>query len=98
METSVLTSKGQLLIPKRLREKYGIKPGVKVIFEETPGGVLVKPMNEHYIDEIIERVSQYFPGKQEYETWKNEEKVLEDRFLNGPDAVYKKRVKKSKTK
>ena len=34
METSVLTSKGQLLIPKRLRTKYGIKSGIKVVFEE----------------------------------------------------------------
>ncbi|MBC7651401.1 MAG: AbrB/MazE/SpoVT family DNA-binding domain-containing protein, partial [Deinococcales bacterium] len=34
METSVLTSKGQLLIPKRIRNKYGIQSGVKVIFEE----------------------------------------------------------------
>ncbi len=32
METSVLTSKGQLLIPKRIRTKYGIKPGEKIAF------------------------------------------------------------------
>lgn len=48
METSVLTSKGQLLIPKRLRNKYGIKSGVKVVFEETDKGVLITPMNEQY--------------------------------------------------
>ena len=48
METSVLTSKGQLLIPKRLRTKYGIKSGGKVIFEETDKGVLITPMNEQY--------------------------------------------------
>jgi AbrB family looped-hinge helix DNA binding protein len=41
METSVLTTKGQLLIPKRLRNKYGIKSGVKVVFEETDKGVLI---------------------------------------------------------
>ena len=48
MESSVLTSKGQLLIPKRLRNKYGIKPGVRVVFEETDKGVLLIPMNEQY--------------------------------------------------
>ncbi len=98
METSVLTSKGQLLIPKRLREKYGIEPGVKVIFEETPQGVLVKPMNENHIDEIIGRISQYFPDKKEYENWKSEEKALENRFLNEPVSTYKKSKTKSKNK
>ena len=44
METSVLTVKGQLLIPKRIRNKYGIKSGVKVIFEETENGVIIRPM------------------------------------------------------
>ena len=48
METSVLTTKGQLLIPKRIRNKYGIKSGVKIVFEETDKGVLLTPMNEHY--------------------------------------------------
>lgn len=48
METATLTSKGQLLIPKRLRTKYGIKSGGKVIFEETDKGVLITPMNEQY--------------------------------------------------
>lgn len=48
METAIITSKGQLLIPKRLRTKYGIKSGGKVIFEETAKGVLITPMNEQY--------------------------------------------------
>lgn len=96
MENSILTSKGQLLIPKRLRDKYGIAPGTKVIFEEAPGGVLVKPMNANYINTIIEEVGKYFPDKKEYEQWKQEEKALEDRFLHEPAAVYKKRKTKSK--
>jgi len=48
MVTSILNSKGQLLIPKRLRTKYGIKSGGKVIFEETDKGLLIIPMNEQY--------------------------------------------------
>jgi AbrB family looped-hinge helix DNA binding protein len=34
METATITAKGQLLIPKRLRNKYGIQPGVKVAMIE----------------------------------------------------------------
>ena len=46
METSVLTFKGQLLIPKRLRKKYGIEAGMKVIFEEAEGALLIRPIND----------------------------------------------------
>jgi len=44
----MLTPKGQLLIPKRLRAKYRITPGMKIILEETENGVLIIPMNEQY--------------------------------------------------
>ena len=81
METSVLTTKGQLLIPKRIRNKYGIKSGVKVVFEETDKGVLITPMNEQYF--------QSFAGilksgnlKEDMRKMKEEEKELEERKLN----------------
>ena len=81
METSVLTSKGQLLIPKRLRNKYGIKAGVKVLFEETEGGVVIRPINEEYFKSFRGMLS---PGKlkEEMKTYKAEEKKQEDRKLN----------------
>jgi len=37
-----VTKKGQATIPKRLREKYGIKD--KVIFEENECGLVLKPV------------------------------------------------------
>ncbi len=37
-----VTKKGQATIPKRLREKYGIKN--KVIFEENECGIVLKPV------------------------------------------------------
>jgi len=37
-----VTKKGQATIPKRLREKYGIKR--KVLIEEEEGGILLKPL------------------------------------------------------
>lgn len=53
METSILTPKGQLVIPKRIRGKYGMKGGVKIIFEETKDGILMKPMNEDYFKSFV---------------------------------------------
>lgn len=89
METSVLTSKGQLLIPKRLREKYGIEPGVKVIFEETPGGVLVKPMNEHFFKKYIGVLKGNGDLKEEMKQLKDEEISLEERKSIAVSSVSK---------
>ncbi len=79
METSVLTSKGQLLIPKRLRDKYGIEPGIKVIFEETPDGVLVKPMNDQFFKQYIGILKGNGNLKEEMKQLKEEEISLEER-------------------
>jgi AbrB family looped-hinge helix DNA binding protein len=38
-----LTSKGQVTIPLALREKFGLLPATEVAFEESDGGVLIKP-------------------------------------------------------
>ncbi len=79
METSVLTVKGQLLIPKRLRNKYGIKPGVKMVFEETENGIILKPMNEEYFRSFAGILKGTGNLKEELKEMKDEEKALEDR-------------------
>jgi AbrB family looped-hinge helix DNA binding protein len=81
METSILTTKGQLLIPKRLRNKYGIKSGVKVVFEETDKGVLITPMNEQYFKSFA-GILKDGNLKEEMKKMKEEEKALEERKLN----------------
>lgn len=82
METSILTTKGQLLIPKRLRTKYGIKSGVKVIFEETKDGLVIKPMDEHYFESLAGILKSSLPSTNEYMKMKQEEKELEERKMN----------------
>lgn len=37
-----VTTKGQVTIPKPLRDKMGIRPGDEVEFEETPEGLLLR--------------------------------------------------------
>lgn len=81
METSILTSKGQLLIPKRLRSKYGLKSGVKVIFEETDKGVVIRPMNEQFFKSFMGILKGDGNLKVEMREMKEEEKRLEDRKL-----------------
>lgn len=81
METSILTSKGQLLIPKRLRNKYGIKSGVKVIFEETDNGVVIRPMNAQYFKSFVGILKSTGNLQQEIREMKEEEKKIEERKL-----------------
>lgn len=82
METSILTSKGQLLIPKRLRNKYGIKSGVKLVFEETEGGIIIRPMNEQYFKSFAGILKGNGNLAGEMKQMKDEEKQLEERRHN----------------
>ena len=52
MESSVLTSKGQIVIPKNLRKKYGIKPGTRIIFMEKDGDITIKALTTEYFKNI----------------------------------------------
>lgn len=42
-QTTVLSTKGQVILPKAVRDERGWKPGTKLTVEPTPDGVLLKP-------------------------------------------------------
>jgi AbrB family looped-hinge helix DNA binding protein len=42
MQTSRLSSKGQITIPREIREKVGLMPGQLVVYEVKDGVILVK--------------------------------------------------------
>ena len=49
-----VTSKGQLTIPKSLRDKLGIKTGDYVIVKETSAGYMIeKELNEKRFDKYV---------------------------------------------
>ncbi len=43
MATATITTKGQVTLPKSVREKLGVEAGHRVEFVETEAGFLVKP-------------------------------------------------------
>lgn len=43
IETATISTKGQVIIPARLRKKYGLKKGRKIMFIEEPGYIKVMP-------------------------------------------------------
>ncbi len=51
-----VTSKGQVTIPKRVREALGITPGSKVDFDLEGGGALLKLVKTH-VDSNVEDAS-----------------------------------------
>jgi AbrB family looped-hinge helix DNA binding protein len=52
MEEATMTSKGQIVVPARLRRRYGLKPGVKVIFIERNDEILFQPLTKEYVQSV----------------------------------------------
>jgi AbrB family looped-hinge helix DNA binding protein len=43
--SSVISSKGQIVIPANLRKRYGLKEGTTVLFQEDRGRLVLEPSN-----------------------------------------------------
>lgn len=50
MSQATVTSKGQITIPKEVRDELGIETGAKVWFVRTSMGYLLKPRTENLMD------------------------------------------------
>jgi AbrB family looped-hinge helix DNA binding protein len=48
-QTSTVTTKGQLVIPAKLRRKYSIRKGTKVAFVEDEGRLVLQPITADFI-------------------------------------------------
>ena len=46
MDRSVVTAKGQVVIPSKLRRKFGIKKGTQVYLYEREGEIVIKPITD----------------------------------------------------
>lgn len=53
MITTVVTTKGQIVIPAEIRKKYGIKVGTKIRFDEEEGEIKLVPITEEVIKNNI---------------------------------------------
>jgi AbrB family looped-hinge helix DNA binding protein len=49
MDRAVVTAKGQIVIPAKLRRKFGIKKGTQVYIYERNGEIAIKPITDDYI-------------------------------------------------
>ena len=51
-DTVTVTSKGQLVIPSRLRRKFGIRKGTRVAFLEDDDRLILQPITLEYIESL----------------------------------------------
>ena len=52
METSVVTTKGQIVVPAKVRRKFGIKKGTKIAFIEQKGKLIIQPLDKSYFESM----------------------------------------------
>lgn len=66
METTRLSEKGQIVIPKRVRETHGWEAGIEFLIEELDDGVKLKPVKpfvETTIKDVLGCVNYAGPKK-----------------------------------
>jgi len=51
-EQATVTTKGQLVIPVRLRKKYSIRKGTKVAFIEEDNRLILQPITHEFIQSL----------------------------------------------
>ena len=73
MELAKVTTKGQITIPKSIREKLDLKEGSKIIFLQKGNDIVIK--NSTML--ALEKIQEEFEGEAERLNIKTEEDVVE---------------------
>lgn len=53
MDASIVTTKGQVVIPSKMRRQFGIKNGTRIHFYEKDGEIRMIPLTHELIDTNI---------------------------------------------
>lgn len=57
-EVTTVTSKGQITIPSRLREQFGLEQGTKLMVVPTDYGLVLKKLELPTVEEFQQRVEE----------------------------------------
>lgn len=82
IETVNFGTKGQVVIPRRLRREFEIEEGTKAAVVATPEGILLKPLTVTFIRRgrgILKRKPGEKPLTEDWAGHKRQEKELEER-------------------
>ncbi|SFR17490.1 AbrB/MazE/SpoVT family DNA-binding domain-containing protein [Desulfoscipio geothermicus] len=84
MSINKMSYKGQIVIPKQLREKYGLKPECSVRITEIDGHIAIIPLLDDPIKDTRGILKKKYPEKtvttdEMIKEYRKEEKMLESR-------------------
>jgi len=77
-DSSQVTSKGQMVIPARLRKKYGIEAGTKVCFIERGGELVLQPVTGKFIRSVCGILESETSATRELLEERNRDRKRED--------------------
>ena len=81
MDTVSFTTKGQVVIPRRIRQEFEIENGTKAVVQITAAGILLKPVTATAIKRargILKRKPGEKPFREWWADYKKQEKALEE--------------------
>ena len=81
MDTVSFTTKGQVIIPRRIRQEFEIENGTKAVVQITAAGILLKPVTATAIKRargILKRKPGEKPFREWWADYKKQEKALEE--------------------
>jgi AbrB family looped-hinge helix DNA binding protein len=79
---SKISKKGQITIPKEIREKLGLKTGDKIILESVAQGILVRKKEESDTEKILNEVGGMWKDHPLFKD-KSTKEIIE--MIRGPD-------------
>ena len=60
---TLVTTKGQVTIPKKLRDRYGIRPGVRIDFVASPDGIHLRKVVKKEAGSVLGCLRRELAGK-----------------------------------
>jgi len=79
MTTTVVTTKGQIIIPSRIRQKFNIHKGTRLSIEEKGDKLILQPLTVEYFEKMAGIVKTKGQGVKGILEVRAKEKILEDK-------------------
>jgi len=57
MYTTIVTTKGQIVIPSKIRRRMNLKKGSKLLVEEKENEIILRPLTQAYFSSLSGKIS-----------------------------------------
>jgi AbrB family looped-hinge helix DNA binding protein len=83
--TTIVSTKGQVILPKAIRQRHNWGPGTRLVVEETGDGVLLRP-EPHFRPTTVQEVSGMLKWEGPAFTVEEMDEALDHYFSRDADA------------